>query len=136
MIQGLIAILMLSVIDYIGYNNWGHLYTNQYFNTYRIFIVVIQIFISIILFLFFSIVSVIVFLWLWWIGLSDFLYYVIDKLNGNTEQFFMWKNEVTLSWLWFTPIGLFKKLILKKDITKKEFLIQVLIGSLITLIII
>ena len=136
MIQGLIAILMLSVIDYIGYNNWGHLYTNQYFNTYRISIVIIQIFISIILFNFFGIIPVIVFLWLWWVGLADLMYYVIDTIRGGNEQFFMWKNEVTLSWLWFTPIGLFKKLILKKDITKKEFLIQVLIGSLITLIII
>lgn len=136
MIQGLLAIITLSIIDYIGYNNWGCLYSNQYVNAYRISIVIIQIFISIILFNFFGIIPVIVFLWLWWVGLADLMYYVIDTIRGGNEQFFMWKKDVTMAWLWFTPIGLFKKLILKKDITKKEFLIQVLIGSLITLIII
>lgn len=131
MIQGLLAIITLSIIDYLGYNNWGHLYSNQYVNAYRICIVVIQIFISIILFHFFSITPVIVFLWLWWVGLADLIYYVIDTIRGGNEQFFMWKSEVTMAWLRFTPAGLFKKLVLKKDITKKEFIIQVVIGTIL-----
>ena len=137
MIQGLLAIITLSIIDYLGYNNWGCLYSNQYVNAYRIFIVIIQIFISIILFNFFGIIPVIVFLWLWWTGFADFLYYVIDEIRGGNEQFFLWKGEVTLSWLWFTPYGLYKRLTSKKDITKKEFLIQTITGViLITFILI
>ena len=133
---GFLAIILLSIIDYLGYNNWGFRYVNQFFNSYRIFIIIIQVFICVTLFYFFSNTAVLIFLWLWWTGLADLMYYVIDTIRGGNEQFFMWKKDVTMAWLWFTPIGLFKKLILKKDITKKEFLIQVLIGSLITLIII
>lgn len=135
MIQGLLAIITLSIIDYLGYNNWGHLYTNQYINTYRVFIVIIQIFISVILFHFFSIFPTIVFLWFWWIGIADFLYYVIDVIKGGNEQFFLWQDKATMSWLWFTPYGLLKRFVQKKDITKQEFIIQITLGLFIALFI-
>lgn len=131
---GFLAIILLSIIDYIGYNNWGFRYVNQFFNSYRIFIIIIQVFICVTLFYFFSNTAVLIFLWLWWTGLADFLYYLIDEIRGGNEQFFKWGSNVTMNWLYFTPYGLYKKIILKSDITKKEFLIQLIIGILIILI--
>ena len=126
--MSIIAIILLSIIDYVEYNKWGLKYSNQYFNPYRIFIVIIQFIICLIL-LMFSWVQVFLFLILWWFGLADFFYYIIDTIFGN-EHFFKWNNNTPMCWLCFTPYGLIK-LIFKKTITKKEFLIQLIIPILI-----
>ena len=131
--MSILAIIILSVIDWFGYNYWGKLYKNQYFNAYRIFIVVIQIITCVLLYHFVGFNNMILYLAFWWIGFADLLYYCIDTIIGN-EKFFKWKGESQMSWLWFTPYGLAKVLITGVDINKKEFLIQNLIGVVILII--
>ena len=46
--MSLLGIIILSIIDYVEYNKWGLKYSNQYFNPYRIFIVIIQFIICLI----------------------------------------------------------------------------------------
>ena len=133
--MSIIAIILLGIIDYYGYNYYGFKFENMYCNKYRFCILFLQLFFSVFLILFSDDLYPLINFWLlWWFGAADFVYYLFERIIKNNEKFFEWNNKAEMCWLYFTPYGLIKKIFFKKWITKKEFLIQLIIGILIILI--
>lgn len=144
-------ILAFALFDYFGYNlftKWG-LCNEKLINPYRVLQVIIQLAISYYLYNYVVekniieknlhrniFIYVIAFNTLWIFGVADLLYYIYDfiiyKIFGKSfENNSFWVNKYEeMSWLFFTPLGIFKV-----KINKRIFIIQSLIGIAITILI-
>lgn len=127
-----LSILIFSTFDYIGYNLIG---TKDDFG-YRVIQIAVQVIMIAILWYFFGFITSLSFILLWWFGIADLLYYVIDGIiylifKKSYENGLFWKISYNnMNWLWFTPLGL-----LGVMMNKKLLVIQSVIGILITVII-
>lgn len=129
------AVLIFSLIDYAGYNLWGKLYENNNINAYRVFALLVQAALCAVLCYMSSVMAAVAFMLFWWVGVCDLLYYTIDALTWDFDEFFYASEKHEMSWLWFTPIGIVKKILWKKNVTKIEFLMQTWIGTVVIIII-
>lgn len=128
------SILFITLFDYIVYNLWGRNFTNQIINPYRILFAILQIGITLMLLLTNQVTTSFLFIFLWWCGVCDMFYYMIDWIvfkvfgksfeNGIIREYW----NIRLDWLQFTVLGLIRR----NGITGKELFIQNSVGIVIS----
>lgn len=110
------GVLFFAVFDVIGYH---FILTKEETEkppkssianiTYRVVQAITQALIFIVI-AHFSFIAAICFLLTWWFSLCDWMYYIILK------QFYKYDN---ITWMWWTPFGIYNKLISKPNTYKQ-----------------
>lgn len=130
------TLFLFSAMDAIGYFHllWGsnqNIEANnqeQRLVSYRFIQTGFQIILSCLIYLSTNLMGAAMFNLLWWFGVCDMLYYMLLK-----QDFIHYKN---MFWLWWTPVGILKKIGILSDITGVTMLVQSIIGILLAIAIV